>query len=67
MKNEFVADGARRLANAQNANSIKAVRAKYADDWEKANCWKRMQLRFQIWRECANQMDVHTPSPGTLW
>ena len=67
MESEFVADGAHRLRDVRNSKHREAVCAKYAVEWAEASFLKRMELRFKIWRDCANQKDEHKPSPGTLW
>jgi hypothetical protein len=67
MKNQFVADGRRRLADGRNDKRIEAARAKYADEWVEAGFLKRIKLRFQIWRQALSQKHGHNPAPGTLW
>lgn len=67
MENKFVANGAERLMDGRSAKNLEAARAKYADDWVKANFLKRIQLRYKIWREANNQKETHNRSPGTLW
>jgi hypothetical protein len=67
MENKFVANGEERLIDGESTKNLAAARAKYADEWAKANFLKRIQLRFQIWREAKRQKETHKPSPGTLW
>jgi hypothetical protein len=67
MENKFVANGQDRLTDGRDARNLEAVRAKYADEWNRANFLKRFRLRYKIWREANSQKETHKPSPGTLW
>jgi hypothetical protein len=68
MKNEFVADGERRLLCGRQAKCLETVRAKYAIEWACASFLKRTWLRWLIWRESLTpKQTVHNPSAGTLW
>jgi hypothetical protein len=67
MKNEIVADGPTRLLDAQMAERRALAQKQFADEWARANFFKRIQLRYQIWREVLNGKSSHKPSPKTLW
>lgn len=51
----------------RSAKHLETARAKYADEWGKANFLKRIRLRYKIWRDAGNQKEAHKPSPETLW
>jgi hypothetical protein len=66
--NKFVADGSIRFLIGQEVRLREVVRLRHADELAVAGPFKRLRIRWQMWREVRSEAkQSHQPSAGTLY
>ena len=63
MQDRFVAEGSERYEKATQAELQRAIAAKYADQLKNAGFFRRLIIRYLMWRELRKA----DPSRYTLW